>query len=136
MKFPTLTAALVLAALLAAAHAGHGGTSSVVHVRVTVTTPLRGEVATKRFSLGCMPVSGSLPLRARVCQDIAAHRQAMLRPRRARSSCGGSPLAPVVQVDSVDGSRHSSFSGMPWCGWPGGTPLTIYWDASRGDAHG
>ncbi len=40
----------------------------------------------------------------------------------------------MVQVEVVKGARKSSFSGMPECGWPGGTPLAIYWDASRNDA--
>src|SRR5947209_18697552 len=99
MKLPTLAAALVLVALLGGAVSGHAGERSAVRVRLTVTSYVHGKKTTKRFSLGCAPVSGSLPLRARVCRDISEHRQDMLRPRAARSTCGGTVLAPVVQVD-------------------------------------
>jgi hypothetical protein len=123
----------VLALSLGASGCGGGGDRSAVQVHLSVTTHLGGKKTTKSFTLGCDPVSGSLPLAARVCRDIATHRQAMLAPRPARSTCGGSPFAPVVEVDVVKGADGSSFSGMPNCGWPGGTPLAVYWDASSRD---
>lgn len=113
------------AAAVVLALAGCGGsTRAAVHVTV------KQQGHTKTFTLGCDPVSGTLPLRAQVCADVARHGRAMLDPRPARSVCGGGPLEPVVRVDTADGT---SYSGIPNCGWPGGTPLAIFWDASGGD---
>jgi hypothetical protein len=131
MKRRAVIAALVLVAVAA----GCGGSGSAVQVHLTVTSHDGRKETTARYTLGCSPLSGSLPLRAAVCRDIARHRQAMLRPRRGAGwTCAGAILAPIVQVDVVRGANGSSFSGEPGCTWPGGTPLAIYWAASQNDA--
>jgi hypothetical protein len=55
----------------------------------------------------------------------------MLAPLPARSACSPGAFAPNVAVAVEHGA---SFTGIPFCGWPGGTPLAIYWAASRSDA--
>jgi hypothetical protein len=107
---------------------------AAVRVQLTVTSYFGGKKTITHFTLGCSPESGTLPLRASVCRDIAAHRQAMLAPRHQMTTCSGGPEVPVVQVDVVQGAKGSRFGGMVGCGWPGGTPLAIYFDASRNDA--
>lgn len=134
MKLRALTTAFLAAAFVVATLSGCGGGShSAVEVHLSVTSYPGGKKTTKRFTLGCSPASGSLPLGRTVCRDIAEHRQAMLAPRRAMSTCSGGPEVPVVQVDVANGEKASSFGGMAGCGWPGGTPLSIYLDASGGD---
>jgi hypothetical protein len=131
VRLGTLSAAVALVAILGAATSGYGRTASPVQLHLTVTTHLNGEQSTKEFTLGCDPMSGSLPLRESVCRDITHHRQAMLAPRRARSQCLGSPFMPVVQVTVAGGP---TFTGSPNCTWPGGTTIAVYFDASRRDA--
>jgi len=126
-------AVVVCATTLSIVSACGGDSSSAVQVHLQVTSYLGGVKTTQRFVLGCDPVSGSLPLRASVCRDIAAHRRAMLAPRRQLAVCVGGPSMPEVQVDVVRGASVSSFAGSPNCDWPGGTPLAVYWDASRRD---
>jgi hypothetical protein len=87
----------------------------------------------EKFTLGCDPTSGTLPLGARVCRDIAQHQQAMLSPRKPRSTCGGSPFMPTVDVVVVHGGA-GGFTASPGCGWPGGTPASIYFAAAIRDA--
>jgi hypothetical protein len=113
-------ALIVFAAALVAVPAASAGVS------------LRIEVARgPTFSLRCDPAGGTLPFAPRVCRDIAAHPQAMLAPTRARSLCVGGPNMPGLTV-TLDG--HASLNGSPFCNWPGGTALGIYWAASRHDA--
>jgi hypothetical protein len=96
-------------------------------------TGAQPQKVTDHFTLDCDPLGGTLPLASRVCADIERHAQAMLAPREPRSTCGGSPFMPVVEVSVEQGARGGGFSGSPGCGWPGGTPLAIYFSASIGD---
>jgi hypothetical protein len=92
-----------------------------------------GHQTTQSFTLDCAPVGGTLPLAARVCTDIARHREAMLNPRAPRSQCLGSQMIPQLVIDTNNKGAQTSFGGSPWCGWPGGTPLAIYFAASQRD---
>jgi hypothetical protein len=115
--------------------AGCGERSSAISVQVRVTTydaPSHKAVE-HRFTLRCKPTSGSLPLAARLCADIAHHPVSMLSPGRARSLCGGLVFGPVVAVSANRSGHRSSFGGQPGCGWPGGTALAIYWAATNRD---
>jgi hypothetical protein len=129
-----VVAALAVGAVLALTGAGCGGSRSAIQLELRVTSYPNGKQTTKRFTLGCRPTSGSLPLAARVCRDIARHPQAMVAPRAPRSTCGGGPLMPTVDVVVVRGAP-GGFSGSPGCGWPGGTPSSIYYAASIRDRH-
>ena len=124
-----------LVALVALSTAGCGGSQSQIALKITVTRYVRAKPTTVRFALGCRPTSGSLPLAARICGDIARHRQAMLAPRGQRSTCAGGPRMPSVEVDVVRGAAGGGFSGSPGCGWPGGTPIAVYYAASVRDVH-
>ena len=42
---------------------------------------------------------------------------------------------PTLQIDVIRGASGGGFSGSPNCGWPGGTPLAIYYAASTRDTH-
>jgi hypothetical protein len=57
----------------------------------------------------------------------------MLAPARSRSVCSGGPWMPQVSVRAVLNGRVSTFSGSPFCDWPVGTPLGIYWAAAEGN---
>jgi len=133
-----LSAALVsIAAVALGGGCGSARTQSRIQLSLTVThyTFAQGKKPhkmTARYTLGCEPLSGTLPFAQRVCADIAAHRQAMLVPRTPRSVCGGSPFMPTVDV-SVTRGGGGGFSGSPGCGWPGGTPIAIYYAASTND---
>lgn len=112
-----------------------GGSHSKVGLRITITHYVfeKGQEpkrVTDHYTLNCEPVSGTLPLAGRICSDIARHRLAMLAPGQPRSTCGGSPFMPVVNVDVEHGASGGGFSGSPGCGWPGGTQATIYFEAS------
>ena len=131
-----LTSAAVAAALLVAGRGCGGGRHSAINVRITVTTYPSAKRTTQSFTLGCRPVSGTLPLRVRVCGDIARHARAMLDPGPARSTCGGGPFMAVLTISTVDNGKHADFAGSPGCGWPGGTPLSVYFSAVRQDRHG
>jgi hypothetical protein len=115
--------------------AGCGERSSAISVQVRVTTydAPSHKAAEHRFTLGCETTSGSLPLAARICADIARHPVSMLSPGRARSVCGGLVFGPVVAVSANRSGHKSSFGGQPGCGWPGGTALAIYWAAANRD---
>jgi hypothetical protein len=127
-------AVAVMAGTAVTALAGCGGTNSAIALKVTVTrfVPTKSHSS---FTLGCEPVSGTLPFAARICRDIARHRQAMLAPRPSRSTCAGGPLMPTVDVEVGRGASGGGFSGSPNCGWPGGTPLAIYYAAAVRDTH-
>jgi hypothetical protein len=112
-----------------------GGRRAVVDAHVTVTSYTGGARSTQSFSLRCGPVSGTLPLAARICGDIARHPQAMLRPLPGRSTCGGGPNMSELTITSTSGGKTTTFAGAPSCGWPGGTPLAIYFAATRRDTH-
>ena len=92
-----------------------------------------GHETTKSLTLDCQPVAGTLPLASRVCNDIARHQHAMLNPRASRSTCVGGRTLPQLVIDANSKGTHTSISGTPWCGWPGGTPLAIYFAASQQD---
>src|SRR5262245_44795044 len=83
---------LAMAVLCAIAASCGGGNHSAVKVHIRLTH----FGMTQSFTLGCMPVGGTLPLAAQVCQDIAQHSQAMLMPRARRSTCLGSPSMPQL----------------------------------------
>jgi hypothetical protein len=127
---------LVLLAVLVVT-AGCGGhnrsTRSRVQVRITLTSWSSNRKHTEGFTLGCEPISGTLPLAVRVCGDIARHPTAMLDPPKRRWTCSGSPFMPQLTILSTRQGEKASFGGSPGCDWPGGTALTIYWAASRHD---
>lgn len=122
--------------LVVAAASGCGGSGShsaiSVHIKVTTYSSMTAS-AMRSFTLGCDPAAGTLPFAARVCRDIACLWRAMLNPRTPRSTCLGSPTMPQLVIDANNKGRKSGFSGSPWCGWPGGTPLAIYFAASQHD---
>jgi hypothetical protein len=88
---------------------------------------------TRSFSLVCGPPGGTLPLAARVCRDIRLHPRAMLRPPRRHSVCLGSPWSPELTVVAYAAGNKTTLSGIPFCDWPGGTALGLYWGAARTD---
>lgn len=101
--------------------------SIAVAIEVKITGP---QPSGRRFSLGCGPTSGTLPMAARVCAAIAAHPASMLHPRSSRTLCYDPERGPVVTVRTTWQGRLSVFSGQPGCGWPGTTPLGVYYNAS------
>lgn len=116
-----------------------GGAHSKVALSITVTRHefkrgAKPTTITQHFSLNCKPTGGTLPLRAQVCAEIIAHQQAMLAPRKERSACSGSPFMPTVDVSVKRGAAGGGLSGSPYCAWPGGAPLAIYYAASTKDA--
>jgi hypothetical protein len=142
MKRTVAVVALAVALGLAGAAWGASMASSThepaiqLHIRITAVDGRSNP--TKTFTLGCHPVSGSLPFAQRVCRDIASHPQAMLAPVPARSVCVGSPFMAQVEVNVMRGPRglkFSPFAGNPNCNWPGGTPIAIYYAASIKDTH-
>jgi hypothetical protein len=122
-------------AAAALALAAGGGSHSAITVRITVTTYLNAKPQTRSFTLGCQPVSGTLPLRARVCGDIARHPESMLDPETARSFCAGGPNLPQLTVTTISSGTRADFDGSPGCRWPGGTALAVYFAAARRDLH-
>jgi hypothetical protein len=88
---------------------------------------------TRSFSLTCDPPGGTLSFAARVCRDIRLHPRAMLRPPRRRSLCGGSPWSPKLTVVASANGKKTTLSGIPFCDWPGGAALGLYWAAARHD---
>jgi hypothetical protein len=40
---------------------------------------------------------------------------------------------PQLVIDANYKGAQTRFGGSPWCGWPGGTPLAIYFAASQRD---
>jgi hypothetical protein len=128
-------AAAGVAGLAVSLAACGGGQRAVVTAHVTVTSYLSGVRSTQSFSLKCRPVSGTLPFAARICGDIARHPQAMLRPLPNRWTCAGGPNMPELTITTTSGGKTATFAGAPGCGWPGGTPLAIYFAAARRDSH-
>ena len=132
-------AGVLLATLLAACGTTARNTptapasSITVAIEVKVVGPPPSDV---RYSLGCNPTSGTLPFAARVCEDIATHPSAMLRPRFSSTLCYSSALGPIVTVRTTWQGGPSTFSGEPGCGWPGATPLSVYYNASQHDRDG
>lgn len=124
---------IALAGALALLAGGCGGRGSAVRVDVAIGWPAVAHRRAESFTLRCQPTGGTLPFAARLCRDIAAHAQAMLRPLPSRSQCGGLANGPTVTVSTRAGGKSATFSGQPGCGWPGGTPLAIYWAATRRD---
>ncbi len=127
--------AFALALVGAVTACGHPSSVAGTSVRIQLTTYTGGNRATHMFSLACDSARGSLPLAARVCADIRRHSQAMLDPVPSRSTCAGGPLMPVLTVATTRAGKTASFTGSPGCGWPGGTPLSVYFAAARRDTH-
>src|SRR5438132_10597237 len=88
---------------------------------------------TRSFSLVCAPPGGTLPLAARVCRDIRLHPRAMLSPPRRGWVCSGSTWSPELTVVAFAEGKKTTLSGLPFCNWPGGTALGLYWGAARKD---
>jgi hypothetical protein len=128
-------AAVGVAALASIVSGCGDGGRAAVSVHVTLTSYLHGVRNTTSLSLKCGPVSGTLPFSARICGDIARHPQAMLRPLPSRSSCGGINM-PELTITSTSGGKTATFGGSPGCGWPGGTPLAIYFAAAQRNTQG
>jgi hypothetical protein len=125
---------LALAALAVFLLAGcGGGRHPALRLDVTVISGLGAERHSASFRLECGPAGGSLPYAHRLCGDVAAHRRAMIHPLPARSLCTGRLGGPTVTVKVSDGGRTSRFDGEPFCDWPGGTPLAVYWAAASHD---
>jgi hypothetical protein len=127
-----LVAATLVGACCAYGSAGGGRVS--VHIRVSTYQPSTRERRNQSFSLTCSPPSGTLPFAARICEDIAEHGRAMLRPYKARSVCLGSPFMLELTVWASTGGSETTLKGAPFCNWPGGTALGIYWAATQHDA--
>lgn len=109
-----------------------------VNVHVRLTTYSSNVRRSQSFSLACNPTAGSLPLGARVCQDIRLHRKAMLDPPRRRpggasSVCSGSPFMPELSVTATADGTTRRFSGSPGCSWPGDQAVSVYFAAARDD---
>ena len=119
----------VLPVLLAAA--GCGGRTAAIRVDVKVSWAPPAHLRAETFTLRCAPPGGTLPYAKRVCGDIAAHPRAMLDPPPARSVCGGRVVGPNLTVTVRRGGKTWQLAGQPFCDWPGGTALGIYWTASR-----
>ncbi len=134
---PRALRVVLAAAAIVTAAAGCGNANPVADatVRVQLTTHTGGSRVTHVFSLACDPTRGSLPLAARVCADISRHSQAMLDPLPFRSTCAGGPLMPELTVTTTRSGKTASFTGSPGCGWPGGTPLSVYVAAAQRDTH-
>ena len=127
---------VLLATLLSACGSAVKGppTAEASPITVAIEVKVSGpQPSDRRYSLGCNPTSGTLPMPARVCAVIAAHPAAMLRPHSSRTLCYDPELGPVVTVRTTWKGRTSTFSGQPGCGWPGTTPLGVYYNASRQD---
>jgi hypothetical protein len=43
---------------------------------------------------------------------------------------------PVLTISMTDDGEHADFGGSPGCGWPGGTPLSVYFAAVQQNRHG
>ena len=127
--------ALAAAILAVVAGCGGSGGHSAVGVRIGITTFTGNKQQTKSFTLGCLPVSGTLPFAARVCRDIARHPQPMLDPLPARTNCSGGPTIPRLTVTTRRDGEKASFGGSPNCGWPGGAALAVYYEAATRDLH-
>jgi hypothetical protein len=123
---------LIVAALLLLTACG-GRQRAAIHLDIRIASGLGAQHHVASFVLDCGPAGGTLPYARRICADVAAHRQAMLQPIRARSVCLGAVGGPVVTVIVSDRGRTSRFEGEPFCAWPGGTPLGLIWAASRRD---
>ena len=139
-----LAVAAVLLVTLTLTVVGCGGSSNkavsntpvVVHVRIRWFDGDRDNkpvYLTKSFTLTCDPTGGTLPFAAQVCDAIAAHRRAMLDLPRSRSFCSGAFGGPNLAIVATTGTRTVRFGGQPFCDWPGGTALGIYWAASQHD---
>lgn len=119
----------VLLVLLAAT--GCGGRSAAIRVDVRVSWAPPAHLRAESFTLRCAPPGGTLPDAKRICGDIAAHPRAMLDPPSARSTCLGRAVGPNLTVTARRGGRTWRRAGQPFCDWPGGTALGIYWAASQ-----
>jgi hypothetical protein len=122
-------AAPLLLALLVAA--GCSGRSAAIRVVVKVSWAPPAHLRAESFTLRCGPPGGTLPDARRVCRDIAAHPRAMLAPPPARSTCGGRVLGPNLTVTVQRAGTTRELGGQPFCEWPGGTALGVYWAAGR-----
>jgi photosystem II stability/assembly factor-like uncharacterized protein len=124
------TAAVGLVSACGASH-----THAAIRVQVKVEW---GAIAQRRpstFSLTCKPTGGTLPYAGRICRDIARHGPAMLNPPKPRWSCGGTAGGPSLTVTtSTHGTTHT-FGGEPWCDWPVGPSVEVYWAAIRHDVN-
>ena len=127
---------LVVAILAVVAGCGGSGGHSAIGLRINITMFTGNKQQTKSFTLGCRPVTGTLPLALRVCRDIARHPRAMLNPLPARTNCSGSPTMPQLTVTTSRDGEKASFGGSPNCGWPGGAALAVYFLAAQRDAQG
>lgn len=116
--------------MLAGCGGGHG---SAIRVDVKVGWAPMVHRHNESFTLRCEPSGGTLPYAARICRDIAAHPRAMLRAAPARSVCGGMVAGPNLTVIAHRGRSMSTLTGQPFCDWPGGIPLGVYWAASQHD---
>lgn len=108
----------------------------VVRIQLTTFTDRGSGRATahaQSFSLVCDPTSGTLPLAARVCRDIRRYPGPMLDPPRARSVCLGLLNGPALTIVATTGGKTTRFGGEPFCDWPGGTALGVYYEAASQD---
>jgi hypothetical protein len=124
----------LLSMLLAACGSAVRSTPTPAASSITVAIEVKfvgPQPSDKRYSLGCNPTSGTLPFAARVCADIAARPAFMLRQQPTRILCYSEVLGPVVTVQTTWQGRPSTFSGEPGCGWPGTSPLSVYYNASQ-----
>jgi len=122
---------VAIAAILATSACG--SVSSAIRLRITLTTYTHFTQKHERaFTLDCNPTSGTLPFAARVCRDVARHPLAMVgmvNSGGGRSECSPPAGSPELVVEATRGSRHTRFSDVPDCGWPGGVVVAVYYDA-------
>lgn len=121
----------VLLLLLVAA--GCGGRSAAIRVDVKVSWAPPAYRRVESYTLRCSPAGGTLPYAKRVCRDVAAHPRAMLDPPPARSACGKPVSGPNLTVSARRDGRSRALAGQPFCDWPGGTALGVYWAATQHD---
>ena len=127
---------LTLAAVLLCAVAGCGGTADPgLGHGVVVDLELGSSTGREHYTLRCDPPGGSLPFAPRLCAEIHRHPVAMLDPGKARSTCLGTLRMGVSVSVRVAGTtqRRSVFGGQPFCDWPGGVALAIYYAAAEHD---
>jgi hypothetical protein len=109
----------------------HGRVSLTIKLTEYKQGVLPAQAETQSFSLTCNPLGGTLPFAATVCRDIWLHPLAMLHPSRRHSVCLGSPWSPELTVRGSAEGKQITLSGIPFCEWPGGTALGLYWSATQ-----
>jgi len=133
-----LAAALATLVPVSGCGGSAGARESRVDVRIELTTYVGVGVGhprprTQAFTLVCEPTSGTLPLAASVCDDIRRYPGPMLDPGRPHWVCTGYVFGPALMVVAKANGATTRFGGEPFCDWPGGTALGVYYEAATRD---